>query len=98
VSPYWTILEVAVMFEAPSVLDWPAGGDTMHDFKIGQYVNYVPTNRFKAEGRYVVMRLLPRGTKGGPHYIIRSQDDPEREYTAEATELRKVPNVSMGFE
>jgi hypothetical protein len=62
----------------------------MHDFKIGQYVYYVPTNRFKAEGRYVVMRLLPQ-TKGGPHYIIRSQDDPRREDTAEASELRRVP-------
>ena len=51
----------------------------MHDFKIGQYVYYVPR---RAEGRYVVMRLLPRGTKGGLHYVIRSQDDPEREYTA----------------
>jgi hypothetical protein len=70
----------------------------MHDFKIGQYVYYVPTNRFKAEGRYVVMRLLPRGMKGGPHYIIRSQDDPEREYTASGGELRKVPNGAMSFE
>jgi hypothetical protein len=62
----------------------------MHEFKIGQYVYYVPR---KAEGRYVVMRLLPRGTKGGPHYIIRSQDDPEREYTAEQSELRTVPGA-----
>jgi hypothetical protein len=61
----------------------------MHEFKIGQYVYYVPR---KAEGRYVVMRLLPRGTKGGPLYIIRSQDNPEREYTAEASELRRVPS------
>ena len=37
----------------------------MTEFKIGQYVFYLPHNRFKAEGRYVVMRLLPRGTKGG---------------------------------
>jgi hypothetical protein len=52
----------------------------MHDFKIGQYVYYVRHNRFKAEGRYVVMRLLPR-PKGELRYIIRSQDNPEREYT-----------------
>ena len=64
----------------------------MHDFKIGQYVYYLPRNRFKAEGRYVVMRLLPRGTKGGPLYIIRSPAEPEREYTAEASELRRVPS------
>jgi hypothetical protein len=61
------------------------------EFKIGQYVFYLPHNRFKAEGRYIVMRLLPRGTKGGPLYIIRSQAEPEREYTAEASELRRVP-------
>jgi hypothetical protein len=60
----------------------------MSEFKIGQYVYYLP---HKAEGRYVVMRLLPRGTKGGPHYIIRSQAEPEREYTVEASELCKVP-------
>jgi hypothetical protein len=65
----------------------------MH-FKIGQYVSY---QRPKAEGRFIVIRLVPQ-TKGGPHYIIRSQDDPEREYTAVASELRKVPNGAMGFE
>ena len=64
----------------------------MREFKIGQYVYYVPR---RAEGRYVVMRLLPRGTKGGPHYVIRSQEDPEREYTVEASELRKVPGAAM---
>jgi hypothetical protein len=58
----------------------------MHDFKIGEYVYYVPR---RAEGRYVVMRLLPQ-PKGEPRYIIRSQAEPEREYTAEADELRKV--------
>jgi hypothetical protein len=68
------------------------GHGTMHEFKIGQYVYYVPRNRFKKEGRYVVMRLLPHGTKGGPHYIIRSQDE-ESEYTAEASELRKAPGA-----
>jgi hypothetical protein len=62
----------------------------MHDFKLGQYVYYVPYNRFKAEGRYIVMRLLPQ-PKGEPRYIIRSQAETEREYTAEASELRRVP-------
>jgi hypothetical protein len=62
---------------------------SMHEFKIGQYVFYVPRDRFKAEGRYMVMRLLPQ-PKGELHYIIRSQDEPEREYTAEASELRRV--------
>jgi hypothetical protein len=50
------------------LLDWPAGATPMHDFKIGQYVYYVPR---RAEGRYVVMRLLPRPKgdlryRGGP--------------------------------
>jgi hypothetical protein len=58
----------------------------MHDFKIGQYVYYVPR---RAEGRYVVMRLLPQ-PKGKLRYIIRSQAEPEREYTVEADELRTV--------
>jgi hypothetical protein len=62
----------------------------MHEFKLGQYVYYVPR---RAEGRYVVMRLVPRGAKAGPLYIIRSQDDPEREYTAEGSELRTVPGA-----
>jgi hypothetical protein len=35
---------------------------TMTEFKIGQYVNYVPR---RAEGRYVVMKLLPQA-KGEP--------------------------------
>jgi hypothetical protein len=61
----------------------------MHDFKIGQYVLYVPR---RAEGRYVVMRLVPQ-PKGRVRYIIRSQADPEREYTAEAKELRTVPGA-----
>jgi hypothetical protein len=74
-----------------------SGRDTMHNFKIGQYVYYVPTNRFKLEGRYVVMRLMPQ-PKGEARYIIRSDENPSREYTAEASELRKVPNLSMGFE
>jgi hypothetical protein len=64
----------------------------MHEFKIGQYVYYVPHNRFKMEGRYIVMRLLPQ-LKGDLRYIIRSQAEPEREYTAEPSELRTVPGA-----
>jgi hypothetical protein len=58
----------------------------MREFKIGQYVYY---RRHSAEGRFIVIRLLPQ-PKGEPRYIIRSEESPEREYTAEASELRKV--------
>jgi hypothetical protein len=58
----------------------------MREFKIGQYVFY---QRHKAEGRFIVVRLLPQ-PKSEPRYIIRSEEDPEREYTAEAGELRRV--------
>lgn len=60
----------------------------MREFKIGQYVSY---QRHNAEGRFIVIRLLPQ-PKGKPRYVIRSQDNPEREYTAEASELRRVPS------
>jgi hypothetical protein len=50
----------------------------MREFKIGQYVLYVPR---RAEGRYVVMRLLPQ-PNGEVRYRIRSEDTPSREYTA----------------
>jgi hypothetical protein len=59
----------------------------MPEFKIGQYVYFVPR---RAEGRYVVLRLVARGTKAGPLYVIRSQDYPEQEYTADASELRTL--------
>jgi hypothetical protein len=59
----------------------------MREFKIGQYVYYVPR---RADGQFVVMRLLPRGMKGGSLYIIRCQAEPEREYTADASELRTL--------
>ena len=59
----------------------------MTEFKIGQYVFY----RSRAEGRFVVMKLLPQ-PNGSPRYIIRSEDEPEREYTAEASELRRAPD------
>ena len=64
--------------------------EIMREFRIGQYVYYVPHNRPRAEGRYVVMRLMPQ-PNGEPRYIIRSQAEPEREYTVEASELRRVP-------
>ena len=43
------------------------------------------------------MRLLPQ-PKGSPRYIIRSQAEPEREYTAEASELRRVSAWAMSLE
>jgi hypothetical protein len=61
----------------------------MREFKIGQYVSY---QRHVAEGRFVVIRLVPQ-PKGKLRYIIRSQADPEREYTVEASELRTVPGA-----
>jgi hypothetical protein len=60
----------------------------MTEFKIGQYVSY---QRHKAEGRFVVIRLLPQ-PKGAPRYVIRSEDEPECEHTVEASELRRVPS------
>jgi hypothetical protein len=57
----------------------------MTEFKIGQYVYY----RSRAEGRFVVMKLLPQ-PKGKVRYVIRSEDEPGREYTVEASELRTV--------
>jgi hypothetical protein len=58
----------------------------MTEFKIGQYVYY----RSRAEGRFVVMKLLPQA-KGEPRYVIRSEDDASLEYTAAASELRRAP-------
>jgi hypothetical protein len=78
---------IGSVFEAPSAR-LASGRDIMH-FKIGQYVYYVPR---RAEGRYVVVRLLPQ-PKGKLRYIIRSAADPEREYTVEASELRTVPGA-----
>ena len=62
----------------------------MREFKIGQSVYYHPRNRVKAEGRYVVMRLLPQAN-GEVRYLIRSEDTPSRQYTANASELRRAP-------
>jgi hypothetical protein len=58
----------------------------MREFKIGQYVYY---RGHATEGRFVVMRLLPRA-RGKVRYVIRSQDDASVEYTADASELRRV--------
>jgi len=58
----------------------------MREFKIGQYVYY---RRHSAEGRFIVIRLLPQ-PKGELRYVIRSEEDPSVEYTAEASELRRV--------
>jgi hypothetical protein len=58
----------------------------MIEFKIGQYIYY---RRHSAEGRFVVMRLLPQ-PNGKVRYVIRSEDDASVEYTAEASELRRV--------
>jgi hypothetical protein len=55
----------------------------MREFKIGQYVFY----RSRAEGRFVVMRLLPQ-PKGEPRYVIRSEDDASVEHNAEAKEQK----------
>jgi hypothetical protein len=82
-------MEFGTTPEGTSGVEWPAGARHHADFKLGQYVYYVPHNRFKAEGRYIVMRLLPQPKE--PRYIIRSQAEPERDYTAEASELRRVP-------
>jgi len=61
----------------------------MTEFKIGQYVYY----RSRAEGRFIVIRLLPQ-SKREPSYIIRSEDDPSCEYTAGAEPLARddAPN------
>jgi hypothetical protein len=58
-----TIERLAPQQKASVVHSSRKGHGTMHEFKIGQHVYYVPRNRFKKEGRYVVMRLLPRGTQ-----------------------------------
>jgi hypothetical protein len=59
----------------------------MREFKIGQNFCY---QRHSAEARYVVTRLVSQ-PNSEPRYIIRSEDDPSCEYTAEASELRNVP-------
>jgi hypothetical protein len=56
-------------------------------FKIGQSLFYYPKERLKANGRYVVIRLLPQ-PDGEARYLIRSQDDASLECTASASELR----------
>ena len=46
-----------------------------------------PANRVRAEGQYVVIAVY-RQPDGEVRYVIRRQDDPSHEYTAEAQELR----------
>ena len=43
-------------------------------FKIGQPLLYHPTNRMKAKGRFIVIRLFPQ-PDGKVHYRIRSEND-----------------------
>jgi hypothetical protein len=61
----------------------------MREYEIGQHVFYRPTNGFKLGGQYVVVRLVPQ-PNGEQQYIIRSPDEPFREYTAEVKELRSA--------
>ena len=68
-------------------LSMPAWAGYMSEFKIGQYVFYHPINRVRAEGQYVVIAVY-RQPDGEVRYVIRRQDDPSHEYTAEAQELR----------
>ena len=56
-------------------------------FKIGQPLLYHPTNRMKARGRFIVIRLFQQ-PDGKVHYRIRSENDGSLEYTADASELR----------
>ena len=58
-------------------------------FKIGQPLLYHPTNRMKARGRFIVIRLFPQ-PDGKVHYRIRSENDVCLEYTADASELREA--------
>ena len=62
---------------------------TMREFKIGQNVCY---QRHKAEGRFIVIRLVPQ-PKGEPRYVIRSEENTSREFTVEAGELRRAPGA-----
>ena len=66
----------------------------MTEFKIGQYVYY---QRHAAVGRFVVIRLLPHPSCK-VRYLIRNEDDASVEYTAEASELRKVSKRAMSRE
>ena len=56
-----------------------------HEFKIGQSLIY-RKGRTKADGRYVVLAVLPR-TRGEVRYRIRSQDDEALEFIACESEL-----------
>lgn len=58
----------------------------MRKFKIGQPLLYHPTNRMKAQGRFIVIQLFPQ-PDGKVHYRIGSENDTSLEYTADASEL-----------
>jgi hypothetical protein len=62
------------------------GAMTMREFKIGQHVYYVPR---RTDGLYIVVRLQPQAN-GETRYLIRSQTEPELEFTVEATDLRRI--------
>jgi hypothetical protein len=65
---------------------------TSHEFEIGEYVTYHPTTGRRADGRYVVIATFLQ-PNGEPRYIIRGEDDPSVEYTAEAKELRAATSA-----
>jgi hypothetical protein len=64
---------------------------TSHEFKVGEYVTYHPTTGRTADGRYVVIATFPQPS--GERYIIRRENDPSVEYTAEAKELRAATSA-----
>ena len=65
-------------------------------FKIGQPLLYHPTNRMKAQGRFIVIGLFPQ-PNGEVHYRITSENDISLEYTADTRELRaSVPQRPGG--
>jgi hypothetical protein len=65
---------------------------TSREFKVGKYVIYHPTTGRTADGRYVVIATFLQ-PNGEPRYIIRREDDPTVEYTAEAKELRAATSA-----
>jgi hypothetical protein len=56
---------------------------------------YHPTNRMKAQGRFIVVQLFPL-PDGEVHYRIRSENDAALEYTADASELRASVPPRLG--
>jgi hypothetical protein len=68
----------------------------MREFKIGQCVYYHPRNRVKAEGRYVVMRLLPQN--GEVRYGIRSEDTPSPPVHSQCKRTAQSPWPAMSLD